>query len=364
MTKSVSSMEHDTQKNTTSIKKMEKKLSCVEQRNKALETENNNLKEKLLDIEYRQKRNNLLFEGLPDREGETDVQCVNAVRKLLKSIPGLDQSFVIDKCHRIDGQFRPSKTRRVLCTFNWYVDVQIILRNRKHLPNGIYVNEDFPEEWVDRRKVLMPIFHAAKRNETLKYKTFLQRDKLVIDGHTFTTNNIEDVNRVLDVKSTCERSDENKILFLGSHSPYSNLHPVNFQVNNVQYNCSEQFIQSEKAKLFDDDVAQSRIMGEKNPYKIKKLGKKICNFKPDQWKKSAKQVVFRANLAKFSQNQTLRTLLLSCSKQIVKCSTDEFWGVGLHLPDRNALNKQYWPNKEGGIMSDILSQVRQELKKC
>ena len=207
---SVGTVERSVKKNSKSIDKIEKKLAGVELWNKELETENINLKERLLDIEYRQKCNNLIFEGVLDCDGESDTQIINKVRSILKHIPGLDQSLVIDKCHQIDGAFKPTRSRRVMCTFNWYVDVQLILRNRKHLPKGIYVNEDFPEEWIDRRKVLKPIYNAAKRNEKLKHKTHLSRDKLVIDGQTFAVGpgcNLGEVNKILDVQSTCEHSD-------------------------------------------------------------------------------------------------------------------------------------------------------------
>ena len=129
--------------NTKSVKKIEKKLEKVESRNKQLEVENENLKEKLLDLEFRQRRNNLIFEGITDAD-ESDVQTINKLRSTLMNVPGLDLSFKLDKCHRIDGAFKPNKCRRVLCVFNWYIDVQFILRNRKHLPQGIFVNEDFP----------------------------------------------------------------------------------------------------------------------------------------------------------------------------------------------------------------------------
>ena len=365
VTKAVGSAEKAARKNSKSIEKIEKRLAGVELRNKELENENLDLKEQLLDIDFRQRRNNLIFEGITDSDAETDVQSIHKLRSILKNIPGLDQNFVIDKCHRIDGLFKPTRTRRVMCMLNWYVDVQLILRNRKHLPRGIYVSEDFPEEWVDRRKVLKPIYNAAKRNENLKHKTHLSRDKLVIDGRTYTAGpgcNICEINKILDVKSTCERSDTKTTVFLGLLSPYSNFHPANFQLANVQYNCAEQYIQSEKVRLFNDDIAHHRIMKERNPYKIKKLGNRVHNFNSEQWRKCAKQIAYQANWAKFSQNAVLKNILISNTTKIVECSTDTYWGAGLHLHDRNALKTPYWLNKTGGIMSEILSQVRRELQ--
>ena len=59
-----------------SIKNIEKKLAYVEKCNVSLESENIKLKEKLLEMEYHQKRNNLIFEGIFDTQGESDLDCI------------------------------------------------------------------------------------------------------------------------------------------------------------------------------------------------------------------------------------------------------------------------------------------------
>ena len=170
--------------NASSVKDMEQKLAKVELHNRSLTTENTQLKEKLLDLEYQQKRNNLIFEGISDMMDESDVDCINKIHYVVAAIPGLDKSFKIDRCYRIDGVFKPSakKPRRILCTFNWHVDVQFILRHRKLLPRGVFVNEDLPEEWNDRRQILKPLYNAAKRKENVS--AHLTKDKLVINGKT------------------------------------------------------------------------------------------------------------------------------------------------------------------------------------
>ena len=86
----------------------------------------------------------------------------------------------------------------------------------------MYVTEDLPEEWIDRRKVLKPIFNTAKRMQNLKEKTHLSKGKLYIDGKMYSAgpeNNVHEANEKLNITDTCQRSDENTIIFLGSHSP-------------------------------------------------------------------------------------------------------------------------------------------------
>ena len=178
----------------------------------------------------------------------------------------------------------------------------MILRHRKLLPKGVLVTEDLPEEWVHRRKILKPVFNVARRDDKLKQDTHLTKDQLTISGRTFTVENINEAQSLLDLKSTCQKGDQETLLFLGSHSPYSNLFPCSFTINNVKYNCAEQYIQSEKASLFDDNKTMAKILNEENPYVIKKLGSKVCRFSIDQWRQISKRVAHTAVLAKFNQN--------------------------------------------------------------
>ena len=158
--------------------------------------------------------------------------------------------------------------------------MQCILKGRKYLPKGVFVSEDLPEEWKDRRKILKPIFNAAKRNESLKSGTHLTKDKLIINKKVITAgpnSNLSDVANIIDPTSTCQQtdSDNTTLLFLGSLSPFSNLYQSKLCIDNVKYSCVEQYLQSEKAALFDDDATHYKIMKESTPYKIKRLGVKV-----------------------------------------------------------------------------------------
>ena len=279
----VGEVEVKTNKNSEEVEKISLKLTKVEKLNKVLEEENTNLKEKLLDLEYRQRRNNLIFDGIHNMYKESEAECVRKLRFALKGIPGLDwENFKVEQCHRLDGLYNPSveSPLRIICCFNWYQDLQLILKHRKHLPRDVFVNEDLPEDWVDRCCVLKPIYNAAKRSDQLKLKTHFTKDTLVIDGKTFTPENVIDANKLLDVQSTCQKVDEEKIIFLGMHSVYSNFHPAPFSVDNVRYVSAEQMIKSKKAEMFGDDITQVKIMHATNPFqdqKVRLQGAKLFN---------------------------------------------------------------------------------------
>ena len=95
----VTVIEESANKNTKNIKDMEKKLSQVELQNWKLVNENFQLRERLLEVEYRQRRNNLIFKGVLDLDNETDAHCITKLRQVLRSVLGLDHSFCIDRCY-------------------------------------------------------------------------------------------------------------------------------------------------------------------------------------------------------------------------------------------------------------------------
>ena len=214
--------------------------------------------------------------------------------------------------------------------------------------------------------MLKPLFNAAKKSTEMKHKTFLTKDKLIIDGKSYsaaTFPNLMEANKVLDLQGTCQRTDDEKIIFLGCHSVFSNLHTAHFHLDNINYNCVEQRIQSAKTSMFDDDITHHKIMRELNPYKIKKLGSRVHNYNDQRWRAACKQIAYAAIHAKFTQNDLLRNILVNTGQlKIAESSTDPLWGTGLHLYDRKAMDERYWADN-GGLMCDIYSKLREEIRK-
>ena len=94
---SLSMVESDGKKNSKSVGKLEKQLVNLEEHTRVLKAENTQLKEHVIDLEYRQRRSNLIFEGIQDAQNETDLQCIQKLRYVLRGIPGLNtELFKID----------------------------------------------------------------------------------------------------------------------------------------------------------------------------------------------------------------------------------------------------------------------------
>jgi ribA/ribD-fused uncharacterized protein len=65
------------------------------------------------------------------------------------------------------------------------------------------------------------------------------------------------------------------------------------------------------------------------------LGRQIKNFNEEKWNDIKKQIVFRGNYLKFSQNKKLYDILLGTdNKHLAEASsTDNIWGIGINIKD-------------------------------
>ena len=144
--------------------------------------------------------------------------------------------------------------------------------------------------------------------------------------------------------------------------PFSQWHPSVFKVDGTTYNCAEQFMMAEKAKLFGDTKKRKEIMKTSSPKKQKHLGREVKPFDKNRWNSVARDIVFRGNVAKFSQNEDLKKELLSTGNRVLAEASpvDEIWGIGLAEDDPEALNPKNW--KGTNWLGEVLMRVRETIK--
>lgn len=145
------------------------------------------------------------------------------------------------------------------------------------------------------------------------------------------------------------------------NGPFSQWHLCKFVVDGIEYNCAEQFMMAEKARLFNDEETEKQIMETKSPREQKKLGRKVKNFDVDKWNESAKKIVYTGNKAKFTQNDYLKQKLLETrGTTLVEASPyDKIWGISLPEDDPRALNRETW--KGTNWLGEVLTQLRDDL---
>jgi len=149
------------------------------------------------------------------------------------------------------------------------------------------------------------------------------------------------------------------VLFWGSWP--SQWHPARFVVDGVEYNCCEQFMMAEKARVFGDAEALAKILASKSPRAQKALRRTVRNFDKATWDGVCRGIVYAGNLARFSQDEALRRALLATGeKTIVEASpTDRIWGIGLSQDDPRAQDPAQW--RGTNWLGIVLMQVRASL---
>jgi ribA/ribD-fused uncharacterized protein len=151
--------------------------------------------------------------------------------------------------------------------------------------------------------------------------------------------------------------------FWSNKSPFSNWYRIDFEIENIRFNCSEQYMMYKKAMLFNDDEVAKKITAATNPGKQKALGRQVKNFNQELWEKNCKQIVYEANYAKFTQNEhLLKALLKTKGTTLVEASPVDFiWGIGLAEDDPRALDRKQW--RGTNWLGEILTELRENLIK-
>ena len=155
-----------------------------------------------------------------------------------------------------------------------------------------------------------------------------------------------------DLKRMRLKEGASVIYFWGHHQAtdlitqtcLSQWYPCKFIVDNKDYYTAEQYMMSEKAKLFKDYETYIKIMKAKDPREYKSLGRKVKGFDALIWDKNKYDIVLKGNIAKFSQNSELKKYLLSTGNSILAeaSSYDRIWGIGMDEREASKLNISYW----------------------
>ena len=180
---------------------------------------------------------------------------------------------------------------------------------------------------------------------------------------------LETLQRAYDMHAFVDSQDF--VFFWGHHEKgdkitkacFSQWYPSYFVIDGIRYNCAEQYMMAEKARVFKDEVTREKILQATEPDVIKKLGRKVQNFDAGIWNVESYKVVVRGNLAKFGQNENLKAVLLSTEKKVlVEASPyDKIWGIGMKLTEAVKTNPHNW--KGNNKLGFALMEVRDELNK-
>lgn len=156
---------------------------------------------------------------------------------------------------------------------------------------------------------------------------------------------------------------ENKYHFFWK-SKLSNWEKSNFTVqyyfNPVTYNCGEQMMMHLKALHFKDYIIAEQIIKCDNPKEIKALGRRVQNFKSEEWDRVKYDLVKIGLYNRFTQNLVAKEELLKHKgKLFVEASPyDRIWGIG-YTKEEAIDNIDNWGEN---LLGKILTELSNEIK--
>ena len=118
------------------------------------------LENRVIMAESRSMRDNLIFSNIPEEGINEDPE--KKVRELISKTLLIKDDVPFERAHRM-GRFTQDRTRPIVVKFSRFKDKMNVLRNAFKLKGSkVGINEQFPAEINERRKLLLPILKQEK----------------------------------------------------------------------------------------------------------------------------------------------------------------------------------------------------------
>ncbi len=319
--------------------------------------------ERLVKLESQSRRDNLLFDGIEECDPNED--CTQTLRSILKAkllISNADQVQIV-RCHRLGPKREnPRRPRTIIVKFHWYGDRMAVWNQRKTLKGTqIYMNEDFPKEIQERRRILAPV---AKKARGMGKTAFLNVDTLILDGTKYTVAEVSKLpTELCPAQIATPHVSEDAVAFFSSQSPLSNFFQSPFVLNGVTYDCVERYYQKAKAEFFNDQLAAISIMRADTARECYRQGRNLEQKRDvSSWRQQkATEVMYKGLTAKFSQSTYLKHFLLYTEdKTLIEANpNDRYWSCGLGLKNPLVASKEDWRGEN--VLGNLLMKVRGDL---
>lgn len=166
----------------TRVNEMFERLEKVESKQKVTT-------EKLVDIQWRSMRENLIFYGIPESEVDQRApeNCELIIKNFIRMEMNIDKDIQFDRVHRLGRYFETQRyPRPIVAKFTFFKDKELVrLTAPKTLIGSCYtVKEQFPPEIEEKRKLLYSEAKRARQNTNNKVR--LVRDKLFVNNKEIT----------------------------------------------------------------------------------------------------------------------------------------------------------------------------------
>ena len=183
---------------TSKINDNTEKIISITAENVQLKKENLELREWLSCIKTQQMRNNIVINGMAETKWEPyEVTKTRVYETIASTLPIGDLKSAMEEAKKVDlvccsriGRYQMNRARPISVTLSKYDDKETIMKKKKNLLDGIYINDEYPIGVRKNRDKLRPILRLAKGLPHYQKKCKMSQDKLIINGVSYTVNDL------------------------------------------------------------------------------------------------------------------------------------------------------------------------------
>lgn len=177
----------------TTIKEMQKACEKLKSEMKAMEIKQGSINDRVLDGEFRDMKDNLIFYGLPEGPPtqtyeQEAVECEDRVKEFITSQINVNtDNMTFERAHRLGNPTTSKKPRPIIVKFHKYKDRELVRNGankvKDHLKSSNRgVGTQIPKEWRDARSNLYPVMQRERqKGNNVRFRA----DKLFINGQEY-----------------------------------------------------------------------------------------------------------------------------------------------------------------------------------
>lgn len=307
------------------------------------------------------RRLNLILLGLEEPADDADEEVtISTLLQTRLSIPAPK----FDSVFRLGVKGEGKRPRPVMLSFSkwsrrcsvWFAKSKINEGQEKKLR----LQEDLPLELRWELSTLLKILRKAKSMPETYPDARIKDYKLTINGYSYGIKDLDILPQDLQLSAIATPQSADAVAFFGRDSPFSNHFPCEFDYGGLTFNCLEQYLACQKAKMANNRGLATRIMHSSDPADHKRALNQLKSAVPTKWEAKLEGILLKGLRAKFGQDEHLNKLLLATyPRKLGEASRDPLWGIGLPLHDDKVLDINEW-STEGNLLGRSLELVREE----
>ena len=211
---------------TSKINDNTEKIISITAENVQLKKENLELRERLSCIETQQIRNSIVISGMAETKWEPyEATKTRVYETIASTLPIADLKSAMEEAKKVNlvccsriSRYQMNRARPISVTWSKYDNKETIMKNIKNLPDGIYINDEYPIKVRKNRDKLRPILRLAKGLPHYREKCRMSGGKLSINGVSYTVNDLNNLPPDLVPYLTVQKENVEYIAFHGELS--------------------------------------------------------------------------------------------------------------------------------------------------